>query len=130
MLFNVMFSFSKTKEDLVMKWMLQMLYLMAPFCMVHLMNQRHIKNPVKHLWGSLLNLMHEIGRAHISTLATSLMHVKNNRHHFCLWLICWDMGLEKMIERSKASNWIVDHFSLIFVKSLLAWMLYFLYELE
>ena len=30
-------------------------------------------------------------------------------------LIYWDIGTEKMIKRLKTSNWIVDHFSLIFV---------------
>ena len=33
---------------------------------------------------SLIHLMCAIARAHASTLATSLMHVKNNMSHFCL----------------------------------------------
>ena len=33
---------------------------------------------------SLIHLMCAIACAHASTLATSLMHVKNNMRHFCL----------------------------------------------
>ena len=40
-------------------------------------------------------------------------------------LIVWDNGMKKMKEWIKTSNLIVDHFSLIFVNLLLAWMLYF-----
>ena len=34
---------------------------------------------------SLIHLMHAIACAHASTLATSLMHVKNCTRHCCLW---------------------------------------------
>ena len=34
---------------------------------------------------SLLHLMYVITGAHASTCATSLMHVKHSKHHFCLW---------------------------------------------
>ena len=65
---------------------------------------------------SLLCLIRAIARAHPSTIATSLIRVKNSTHHFSLTLIYWDIGMEKMIERSKTLNWTVNNFSLIFVK--------------
>ena len=34
---------------------------------------------------TLFHLIHAIARAHASTPATSLMHVKVSTHHFCLW---------------------------------------------
>ena len=40
-------------------------------------------------------------------------------------LIVRDIGMKKMKERSETSNWIVDHFSLIFVNLSLAYLLYF-----
>ena len=40
-----------------------------------------IKKVVKH---SLLHLMCAIAHAHIRTLATSLMSIKDSMHHFCL----------------------------------------------
>ena len=40
-------------------------------------------------------------------------------------LIVWNIGMKKMKQRAKASNWIIDHFSLIFVILSFAWMLYF-----
>ena len=43
-----------------------------------------IENMFYHHSISLLHLMRMIACVHISTLATSLMHVKNNMCHFCL----------------------------------------------
>ena len=40
-------------------------------------------------------------------------------------LIVWDIGMKKKKQRAKGSNWIIDHFSLIFVTLSFAWMLYF-----
>ena len=48
--------------------------------------------------------MRAFPRAHASTLATSLMRVKNGSRHFCLWhmtLIIWDIRTKKMKERWK-----------------------------
>ena len=33
---------------------------------------------------------------HVNTLATSLMLVKNNTCHLCLWHLVWDIGIKKM----------------------------------
>ena len=40
-------------------------------------------------------------------------------------LIVWDIGMKKIKQRAKVSNWITDHFSLIFFILLFVWMLYF-----
>ena len=40
-------------------------------------------------------------------------------------IIVWNIGTNKMKERSKTSNLIVDHFSLTFINLSLAWMLSF-----
>ena len=68
---------------------------------------------------SLLHLMCAIARAHASTCATSLMGIKNSA------LVLWDNEMKKMKQRSQASNWMIDRFSLIFVILSFAWMLYF-----
>ena len=70
---------------------------------------------------SLLHLMH----AHASTLATSLIRVKNNSPILLITLVVWNIGMKKMKERSKTSNWTVNHFFSTFVNPLLAWMLNF-----
>ena len=56
---------------------------------------------------------------HASTCATSLMDIKNST------VVLWDNEMKKMKQRSKASNWMIDRFSLIFVILSFAWMLYF-----
>ena len=48
---------------------------------------------------SLLHLIHAITCAHASTHATSLMSVKNNTHHFCLWHL-----LSGALEQRKLKN--------------------------
>ena len=58
--------------------------------------------------------MHAIRHTHARTLATSLIHVKIARATYCTGH--WD----KENERTKTSNLIVDHFSLIFVNLSLA----------
>ena len=63
--------------------------------------------------------------AHASTLATSLIRVKNNSPILFITLVVWNIGMKKMKERSKTSNWTVSHFFSTFVNPLLAWMLYF-----
>ena len=42
------------------------------------------KAHILHTYPSLLHLMSVIARAHTSTCATSLMHVKYSTRHFCL----------------------------------------------
>ena len=54
--------------------------------------------------------------------AQSHMHMP--AHAPLLFIFVWDIEMKK-IERTKTSNWMVDHFSLTFVKLSLAWMLYF-----
>ena len=78
-----------------------------------------------YISNSLLHLMCAITHTHTSTCTTSLMHLKNSKCHSHLWLIVWVIGMKKMKERSETSNWIVDHFSLMFVNILLAWILHF-----
>ena len=56
-----------------------------------------------------------ITRAHASTLAKFDRCKKWHTPLLFMTLIYWDIGTEKMIKRLKTSNWIVDHFSLIFV---------------
>ena len=88
-----------------------------------------LKNPqiccISIIWlvaiSSLLHLMH----AHASTLATSLIRVKNNSPILLITLVVWNIGMKKMKERSKTSNWTVNHFFSTFVNPLLAWMLNF-----
>ena len=78
---------------------------------------------------SLIDLMCAIACTHTTTSIISLMHVKNNMCHFCLWnLLSWTMEWIKWKKEQNienASNWIVDHFSLTFVNILLTWMLRF-----
>ena len=78
--------------------------------------------PVLSIWCAQLH-------AHTTTSIISLMHVKNNMCHFCLWnLLSWTMEWIKWKKEQNienASNWIVDHFSLTFVNILLTWMLRF-----
>ena len=59
-----------------------------------------------------------------STCATSLMHVKNSTHYFCL-LHLLSSTLEWKNWKTKTSILIVDHFFKPFVNRLFAWMLYF-----
>ena len=64
---------------------------------------------------SLFYLMCAIAHAHAST-CVCLMCVKNSRGHFYVWHLLFGMlSMKKMKERSKSSNWIVDHLSLTFV---------------
>ena len=69
----------------------------------------------------VLHLIRTITRTHNTTRATSLMCVKNSTGT----LTVWSTAMKKMKERTKTSNLIVNHFSLILVNLLLAWMLYF-----
>ena len=48
--------------------------------------------------------MGAIARAHASTRATSVMRGKNNVQLLFMTLIVWDIGMEKMKERTKTSN--------------------------
>ena len=64
--------------------------LLLCFFLFQLLNKIDIrKSRIKNLKQvstiSLPHLMRVIARAHASTRATSLMHVKNSTHHFCLW---------------------------------------------
>ena len=85
---------------------------------------------VQNLYVSLLHLMRAIVHAHARTCTTSLMRVKNCMCHLFVILIVWDIWIKKMKERSETSNWIVDHFSFIFVNLLLTWNLYFHVRLQ
>ena len=74
---------------------------------------------------SLLHLMHVIECAHANTLATTLMFVKNNMHHFCLWhLLSRILGWRKW---KKDKNIKLNSWSFFFnlVTLLLAWILHF-----
>ena len=42
------------------------------------------KKDMHNSLSSLIHLMHAIASAHVSTLSTSLIHVKNTTQHFCL----------------------------------------------
>ena len=68
--------------------------------------------------------MHAIVVTHASTCTTSLMHVKNSKHHFCLWYLFsgtleWRKWRNKNIKLNCWSVFLnLFHFSL-------TWMLYF-----
>ena len=74
---------------------------------------------------SLLHLMHAILCTHARTLATSLMMcVLNSKCYF--YYDTYRLGhWNETNERSKTSNLMIDHLLLTFVKTLVAWMLYF-----
>ena len=80
---------------------------------------------VYHLLHQCSPLMHAIACAHTSTCATSLMCKKWHVPLLSMTLIVWGIAMKKMKQRTKASNWIIVHFSLIFVILSFAWMLYF-----
>ena len=66
--------------------------------------------------------MHAVAHAQANTCATSLMRVKNRKHHLFLTLVfdnCLGHWNEEN-ERTKTSDLIVDHFSLTFAKHFLA----------
>ena len=66
----------------------------------------------------LIHLMHAIAYALVSIHTTSLMHVKKSMCHFCLWyLLSGTLQWRKW--KHQTTNWIVDHFSLVFVNLLL-----------
>ena len=78
---------------------------------------------------SLIHLMRAISCAHASTHDTSLMRVKNNTRHFCLWYLLLGPWNEEN-ERTKTSNWLFGHFSLTSANLWLTLMLYFLVWLQ
>ena len=53
---------------------------------------------------SLLHLMHASAHTHASTLATSLIQIKNSMYHLLMTLIVQDIGVKKKTDRSKTSN--------------------------
>ena len=72
-------------------------------------------NELVNSFSSPLHLMCAIVRPHASTRVTSLMRVKKKYVPLLFMaLIVWDIVMKKIKERSKTSNWIVNHFSLIF----------------
>ena len=85
----------------------------------HIILSPLLLNPSK----SHLHLMRVIARTHASTLATNLARVENIMRHFCLWLIVWDIGMEKMEKKKKIRNIKLNTWSLI--SPSLAWMLSF-----
>ena len=72
-------------------------------------------NELVNSFSSPLHLMCAITRAYASTRVTSLMRVKKKVRPTSLYdTYCLDIVMKKIKERSKISNWIVNHFSLIF----------------
>ena len=73
------------------------------------------------IWGRITVVSIWCVRSHAHTPACNKLHVPL----LSMTLIVWDIEMKKKKQRSKASNWIIDHFSLIFVILLFTWMLYF-----
>ena len=66
---------------------------------------------ISSYYTSLTHLTWAIACTHLSTLATSLMHVKISTHHFCSGhSLCVEIEIKKMKDK-KTSNWRVVHFS-------------------
>ena len=62
-----------------------------------------------NICSNLLHLMRAIARAHVSTCAASLIHVKSSMCHFCLWHLLyvtleWKKN-EIKIKSIKLNNW-------------------------
>ena len=69
---------------------------------------------------SFFHLMHAIAHAHQHTCHQFDACKKQHTSLLLMTLFVWDIGTKKRKERTKTSDVIVDHFSLIFVSFLLA----------
>ena len=91
----------------------------------------------KFFWKSLLCIFYQVVKCLCYHLRSSPFDAcdractrQYTRRAHATSFIVWDIGMKKVKERSKTSNWMVDHFSLTFVNLSLAWMFYLLVWLQ